>query len=396
MNNLHIAIDARLSPAAPGGVFQTVLGVAYGLSQLDPQSERYTFLVNEDYNGWLDKHLGQNSDILKLRTPGRWSLAKRKWWSGSRLIRPRLADSDTRLEELGFDGIHLLLPMGFRTEIASVYHVHDLQHLHYPEYFQRRTLQTRHAVFPALCRQASRVITMTQWGKEDVIKRLDISPDKISVVGWGAVVPTSAGSTSRDADAICHDFQLEKPFAYFPAKGYPHKNHLRLIAAIAQLRDEAGMRIPLILTGADGAATSAIASSIKSYRLEHQVRHLGFVPSETVRALFELCRCVVFPSCFEGWGLPISEAISLGKPIVCSASTCLPEVARDAAIYFDASDSRAIADKLRQVWTQSDLRTDLKTRAIQVARSMTWEKTAQALREIYRTEFGRLQSRTAA
>jgi glycosyltransferase involved in cell wall biosynthesis len=388
LSGLRIAIDARLTPTAPGGVLQVVIGMAHGLSQLTDGDEKYSFLVEAAYDGWLDAYVGDNCRIVRADGAAQVTKSLRNLSVRLGLAKLAVPKSDGMIERHGFDGIHFLLPMGFRTCLPSVYQIHDLQHLHFPEYFHRRTRLLRDAMYNTLCGQASRIFTMTNWGKLDLVKRLRVSADKVTVVPWGSVLNAYSEPSPAQLDQVRNEFGLAEPFAFYPAKAYPHKNHKRLLQAVARLRDVENLRVPLILSGADGAASATIEKTIAGLRLEDQVRHLGFVDGPTMAALFNLCHGVVFPSLFEGWGLPVTEAMSLQKPIACADATCLPEVARDAAVYFDPYDVPSIAEQIARVWTDNRLRDQLQQRAVQVAGALTWENTARQFRSHYRNIFG--------
>lgn len=394
--SLRIAIDARLTTGAPGGLMQVVIGMAHGLSRLDDGNEEYSFLVRPDYDGWLDEYLGRNCRVQHCSTKRSWRRTIRKVANRFGRCRPEVAHSDGCVERNGFDGVHFLLAMGFKTRLPNVYHVHDLQHLHYPEHFCRRTLAVRSVVFDTLCRQASRVFTMTNWGKQDLVQRIGMPAEKVAVVPWGSVLSAYSEPSPTELKKIQDKYQLAQPFAFYPAKAYPHKNHLGLLQAVAQLRDRHGLILPLLFSGAQGVASNAIERTIADLGLGNQVRHLGFVEPDVVAALFRLCHCLVFPSLFEGWGLPITEAMSLRKPIACSNATCLPEVARDAAIYFDPRRPEEIAEALARIWIDVGLRQQLACSAEDVAATLTWENTARQFRSHYRDLFGSKANQTAA
>ncbi|MFP6614341.1 MAG: glycosyltransferase family 1 protein [Pirellulales bacterium] len=386
MSAPRIAIDARMTPTSPGGVLQVVIGMAHGLSQLTDGNEEYTFLVDSSYDGWLDVYLGDNCQLLQVGFTS--SVTLRSAAARMGFAKPAVPKSDGTVERQGYDGIHFLLPMGFRTRVPSFYQIHDLQHLHFPENFSRRTRLLRDAMYAAMCGQATRVFTMTAWGKQDAVDRLRLEPEKIDVVPWGSVLSAYREPSSEKLDQVCNKYRLNGPFALFPAKAYAHKNHGRLLKAIARLRDQEQLRVPLVLCGAPGAATASIDRTIARLCLKDQVRHLGFVGSDDITALFHRCHCVVFPSLFEGWGLPITEALSLKRPIACANAACLPEVAGDAAAYFDPLNVKSMAYQIRQVWTNAELRKRLAQNARGVVRNLTWKNTAQQFRTHYRDIFG--------
>jgi glycosyltransferase involved in cell wall biosynthesis len=149
---------------------------------------------------------------------------------------------------------------------------------------------------------------------------------------------------------------LTAPFFFFPAHSWLHKNHARLVEAFQQVASELPADIKLVMTGRPFPEDHPAAVLIRDNNLSSRVVHLGFRSPLEIRALFQGCLSLVFPSLFEGYGMPVAEAIIAGKPVLCSNVTSLPELAGDAAHTFDPKSVEEIAYSLLDVATKSELR----------------------------------------
>src|SRR5262249_42109345 len=161
---------------------------------------------------------------------------------------------------------------------------------------------------------------------------------------------------------------------FYPAITWPHKNHIALLKALAVLREK-GTIIPLVASGHQQEFYRTIEQWIRQLHLQDQVRFVGFVDSIELQCLYRLCRGLAFPSKFEGWGLPVTEAFSLGVPVACSNVTSLPEVAGDAALLFDPDQPEQIADAVYKIWTDDTLRATLVQRGKDRSKLFSWDHT---------------------
>lgn len=403
MPPLRVVIDARRLPeGVAGGVEQVMIGLAHGLSSLEDGDEEYFFLTSPSDPEWIVPYLSGRCRVLPspgAHDPPRWRARlanvaplRAAWEVVSPVIGPRtipVARSDGTIERAGADVIHFPQQSAFLTDVASVYQPHDLQHRHLPRYFSPRTRLARDVTYRAFCAQASAVVMMTEWGRRDIIDAFGLAPDKVCVVPGASVLgayPAPSAAQIRDTRA---KFALPDEFAFFPAQTFPHKNHLTLLDALAVARDRHGVTIPLVASGFQNAFFEKISRRADALGLRDQVRFVGFVSPVELRALYRLARCLVFPSTFEGWGLPIVEAMHEGLPVVCSDATSLPEVASGAAALFPAHDAEAMAGALIKVWADDALRAELIVRGRARATELSWGRTAVMFREIYRRVAGR-------
>jgi glycosyltransferase involved in cell wall biosynthesis len=180
-------------------------------------------------------------------------------------------------------------------------------------------------------------------------------------------------------------YRLERPFAIFPAVTWPHKNHLRLFEALAAVRARHGLVVPLVCTGSRHSPFwPQIETCLDALDLRAQVRFLGFVPDDDLRALYRLSQFLVMPTLFESDSFPIYEAWLEGVPVVCSNVCSLPDQVLDAGIVFDPEDTDSIADAIVRVATNGSLRDDLRERGYRRVKDFDWDRTARAYRAVFR------------
>jgi glycosyltransferase involved in cell wall biosynthesis len=400
---LRVCIDARLSGSGTvGGVEQFVIGLARGLSQLEDETAEYSFLTYADNDEWLRPYIGGSCQILHglgaTRRPA-WSRVFRK----APFIRAtayKLYDpirkrkqkqttlpppkSDGLVEYEKFDVMHFPTQNAFLTDIPSIYQPWDLQHVHLPQYFTTEVIQKRETEYRAFCAQAAMVVAATSWQKQDLITQYELAAEKVRVIAPAPVVEFYPVPTEADLDNVRKKFALPPRFFFYPAQTWPHKNHIGLLQALALVSEREGAIIPLVLSGKRNEHFPAIEKKIAELNLGGQTMFLDYVSTLELQSLYRLCRAMVFPSLFEGFGMPILEAFLVGAPTACSNVTSLPEQAGDAALIFDPSDTEQMARTLFRLWSDDALCQDLATRAQKRVSSFTWDRTARTFRAHYR------------
>jgi glycosyltransferase involved in cell wall biosynthesis len=163
----------------------------------------------------------------------------------------------------------------------------------------------------------------------------------------------------------------------------PRKNHFALLDAYRALKDEGTARFPLVLAGGKGWLMDGMAEQLEGLDPDHDLICTGYVTDDELRWLYENCAAMIYPSLFEGFGMPVLEALSLGAPVLCSHTSSLPEVGGDAAIYFDPGSPLDIAAAMRRFAAEQWDRNSLKDAALRQAADFSWRKSAAALRELY-------------
>jgi glycosyltransferase involved in cell wall biosynthesis len=393
---MRVALDARLESGDRGGVEQVIIGLAAGLSALTDAPDEYLFLVHPEHRDWLAPYLGgscRTIDAEALPSPAavapRRSPPRRAAGKLARVIgygrpkRPELGPSDPAVDRHGVDLMHFTMQVGFRTSLPSMFMPQDLQHVHLPQFFSRQVLLERDTLYRALADQASVVVANSQFGKRDLEASFGLPPSKVAVVPYAPVIDVYGEPTSAEHEATRAALRLPDAFALYPAKAWLHKNHRRLLDALCILREQ-GLVIPMVFTGAQNGFDEAVTRSAMELGVADQIHFTGFVKPVQLASIYRTARFMVFPSLFEGWGMPILEAFAAGLPVACSNVTCLPDLAGGAALIFDPLQPRDIAAKMRQLWSGEGLRSDLATRGRARVAQFSWDRTARLVRAHYR------------
>lgn len=395
MTALRVCIDARLPGGMFGGIEQAIIGLAAGLSRFEDGDEEYLFLCHPDHDEWLRPYLSGPCRPLHTRMeyPGQGGLARVKRALRERLplkgLKRAVISSDGTAERAGAEVMHLAIQEAFLTEIPSIYQPHDLQHLHLPERFSERSRRRREIVYRTYCRRAELVVAMTTWGSRDLMERYALRPDRVAVIPWGSVLREYPAPTAQDLDELRVRIGLPEGFLLYPSQTWPHKNHEGLLEAIALIRDRQGVAIPLVCPGRLSGEFKGIKARMRELGLASTTRFPGFVSPLELRGLYELATGLVFPSLFEGWGLPVCEAFSAGLAVASSNATSLPNLVGDAGLLFDPNDTEQMADRIWTLWSDPELRDELTQRGRERAETFSFDRTAKLFRARYRQLAGR-------
>lgn len=390
-----ICLDARLIEGIAGGVQQVLVGLATGFSELKDGDEEYYFLTYRNLDSWIRPFLRGPCIPLPVDAPFKIKIRNNSIYSYILPIYQRLKKlkplnikipaSDGTIEKIGVDLIHFTTQIGFLTSIPSLYCPHDLQHLHFPHFFSASELSYREHLYKTFCQQAKVVIAMTKFGKNDLIKNYGLSEDKIKIVPWApSIFPNP---TSERIEQIKTKFNLPEKFIFYPAQTWEHKNHINLLIALSIIIKD-NKKIYLVCSGFQNEFYKHIKKKVQALKLENNVKFVGFINREDVGILYKLAEFTIFPSRFEGWGLPILESISSGTPVACSNIEVFKEQLDEAVHYFNPEDPYDIAKTILQLWTDQKLRDSLKKKGKTISQKYTWLNTAILLRSIYRKTIG--------
>jgi glycosyltransferase involved in cell wall biosynthesis len=395
---MRVCLDARLVSGERGGVEQVIIGLADGLSRLTDASDEYLFLVDREHSDWLKPYVGGPCRMLESEdspVPDRGGFAGGRGRRALTRMRkrvglpaasrpPGLRPADRAVERAGVDLMHFTMQVGFRTSIPSIFQPQDLQHLHLPEFFSAEALAERDVLYRTLCDQATMVVANSAWGRRDLIDSLGLPDDKVRTIPYAPVIQAYAQPSLEDVARTRTRLGLPETFALYPAKAWPHKNHLRLLEALRILRDQHGLVVPVVLTAHQGDFDIPVRKEASRLGLSEQVIFTGFVDPIALRSLYRLARLLIFPSLFEGWGMPVLEAFAAGLPVACSNVTCLPDVTAGAARLFDPRDPAEIAAAIGDLWTDESKRAELAHLGLARASLFSWDRTAGMFRAHYR------------
>lgn len=263
--------------------------------------------------------------------------------------------------------------------------VHDLQPLTMGEHFSRvKRAYLRATVGPSV-RRALWVTTLSRWVATDVVRRCRVDPGRMVLLPAGApqpvVVPAARLAEVRTRYGLDGD-----PYVLYPAITYPHKNHVTLLRALALVRARGG-ELRAVLTGGAGPAEATVRAEIDRLGLQGIVCRPGRVPLADLTALYAGATAVTLPSRYEGFNLPVLEAMGAGCPVLASRVTALPEVVDDAGVLLDPDDPVAWAEAMVAM-TRPDERARWSALARARAARFSWDASADALAELYRRPLG--------
>lgn len=294
---------------------------------------------------------------------------------------------------------HMLLPFEMSGTGADIFHypsfnmpivnsrpsvvtVHDLIYYLHPEACPGRAAHIyARFMFDVVVKRATRIITVSEFSKKEIVESLGVDPRKISVIHNGVsglyrpVQDTERIAQVRDRYGITGDY------IFYAGNHQPRKNLSRLISAFSALKN--GRDCRLVLTGMVEPRRAELYDSVKGMGLSGRVLFIGAVPEEDLPALYSSALLFAFPSLLEGFGLPPLEAFACGTPVVASNASSIPEVVGDAALTFDPLDTGAMATAIDRVLSSADLRREMREKGFARAGRFTWEATAGKTLNVY-------------
>lgn len=271
----------------------------------------------------------------------------------------------------------------------TVLTVHDLSYIRYPETADAGLRAYLNRAVPRSVARADLVLADSRSTRDDLIELFSTDPAKIQVL-YPGVESRFHPIVARDLlDRITERYGLHFPFTLSVGTLQPRKNYVRLIEAFGQMKGMAdgdtrrGMR--LVIVGGKGWLYEEIFARVETLGLADAVLFLGRLPDEDLPALYNLAELFVFPSLYEGFGLPVLEAMACGVPVVCSNASSLPEVVGDAGLMVDPHDVEGLASAMARVIADKALRARMVERGFTRAREFTWTAAAERLLEVYTT-----------
>ena len=256
-----------------------------------------------------------------------------------------------KLHHMDFDLVHSMIGY-IHPDLAAYPNILtalDLQHLYHREFFTPEEWNERDRLYRESALKARHIVCISEHTRQDMHRHYQVPLEKMTTV-W--LVPSRQVwnvLSSPVRENILGKMGVVSPFLFFPAHSWPHKNHVRLLEAFARIRTQLPEDMKLVLTGRPFPAGHPALQVISELGLSKYVTHLGYRSPLEMQALYQGCFMLVFPSLFEGFGMPIAEAMIAGKPVVCSNRTSLPEIAGEAALTFDPTNINEIGTRILEV-----------------------------------------------
>jgi glycosyltransferase involved in cell wall biosynthesis len=393
---MKIVVDFRKYDGVVGGVERAVLEVS---RQLGRAGHQLVLLPKASRLAEVRQELAgvPNLAFLPLDVRSHVMSLRNAWIDGARIqdIADRVA------ADVVYHPYNWSFP--YRKRAPTVLTVHDVIPLTFREAMglARNRLLYRPGMRLA-CRLNDRVVTVSQFSKQDMARRLGVAGDKIRVIPNGIRAPHPP-RPSLEADLL-RRFDLQRGFVLYVGGIHERKNVPRLIAAFARLARGTGYPGSLLVTGRVAGAPyqermrRVCEEAVRRSGMEGRVTFTGFISDEELDTLLRRATCLAYPSLYEGFGIPVLEAMNAGTPVLTSSTTALPEVADGAALLVDPLDEEAMAAGLAHLIADPHLRASLARAGRQWAASFTWERTAGAYLDLFielstRASVGRTQVR---
>jgi len=364
---VRIGIDAR--KLHDFGIGTYIRNLLRELATIDHASEYVLLTRPEDVS--VAASLGENFRAIPDRS-GHYSIAEQ--------ISIPLAVRRERLDL--FHATHYVLPA--LTPSKTVVTIHDCIHLMFPDYLRHWLghAYARASLYTA-AHKSDRIFTVSEQSKRDILKFFNVPPDKIVVTPNAIDDRFSVPPSEEYVLQIRERYQLSHSYLLYVGNIKPHKNLERLIEAFHLVRSQGRFELELLIIGDEISKLQALRRAVHKYDIHRYVRFLGYVPDKTLAVLYRLATVFVFPSLYEGFGLPPLEAMASGTPVVTSNVSSLPEVVGDAAVLVDPYSARSIADGILSVLRSTHLREDLRQRGYRRAQEYSWARSVQRVREVY-------------
>ena len=364
---MRIAIDAR--KLHDFGIGTYIRNLLRQLARMDRENEYVLLCQEADME--VGAHLGENFRTVLEPSPN-YSLREQihvPWV----LMRER---PDV------YHAPHYVLPTGVRAR--SVVTIHDCIHLMFPQYLPNRAAHAyARATMWSAAKRSSCILTVSEASKRDILHFFSVPSDKVVVIPNAIDERFWRPFSEEDVWRVRERYQLDQRFVLYVGNIKPHKNLVRLIEAFSELRRGDFDDVRLLIIGDEISKLPALRRAVHRHKLHKHVRFLGYLPDETLAILYRLASVFVFPSLYEGFGLPPLEAMASGTPVVTSNVSALPEVTGDAAVLADPYDVESIVEGIRRVLSDPELAAEMRRKGLIRAREFSWERSVAKTLEVY-------------
>ncbi len=372
MASMRVLIDAHMVGQKETGNETYIAGLLQGLHRQTPDIE---ILVATTDPGALRQAIDEPDSYRLIQVSG----------SASRRLLlefPRIA------KRYQIDLIHMTYFCPPRISCAVVTSVHDICFRHHPEWFSMRDRLVLNAGVGLSCRKSNTIITISDYSRQDLCEQYGLSAETVRVTRL-ACDKRFEPAGDREADAhVLSRYNVTRPYVFALGNLQPRKNLPRLLQAFRMVKEREQIPHRLILAGQPKYRESEIGMWIDKLGLEDSVRCTGYVHQDDLPALYRRADVFVYPSLFEGFGLPVLEAMACGTPVLASDRTSIPEVAGDAARLVDPERVEDICVALKELVLSPKLRLELADRGVLTASRFSWAQTADETARIYRDIIG--------
>jgi glycosyltransferase involved in cell wall biosynthesis len=373
---VRIGLEITAAVQQSGGIGRYVREMLSALSDIDQSNQYRLFYASKNRSNHTVLDLPENFRVRQLPMNDIW-LAR--IWQRIRLPLP------VELITGSLDIYHspdFTLPPTL-SDIPTLLTVHDLSFLRTPESAAPGLRGYLEVAVKRSVKLATHVLADSQSTKDDLIELYATPEDKITVLYAGVSSAFHPVTDSNQLMKVRKHYKLgEKPFVLSVGTLQPRKNHVTLIKAFEQALSDSEYN--LVLAGGQGWSYEEVHELVRSRGLQHRVLFPGFVADEDLSALYSSADVMAFPSLYEGFGLPVLEAMACGVPVLASNTSCLPEVAGGAAVFVNPKNVEAMSDALLKLVSNVDLRKTLREKGFERVEQFSWQSSAVKLLGVYR------------
>ncbi len=365
---MHIAIDAHSVGAQLAGNETYAVNLIKALAEID-QSNRYTLYVTRQ--SAVDRFANRWSNFSVKRTLPHTPLVRI----------PITLAAELRKNPVDVLHVQYTAPPLARCPIVAT--IHDLSFEHLPETFKRRSRAQLRLTVRSTAKRAAQILTLSEFSRRDIIDTYKIEPARVYVTPAAAPPHFRVETNEAELRRIRETYKLERDYILALGSIQPRKNLARLIRAYSTLQNKSNKLPELVIAGKRGWLEAETMRAAEQSRARNNIRFIGYVPENDLPPLFTAATCFVYPSYFEGFGLPVVEAMQCGTPVIAGNRTSLPEVVGEAAVLVDPFDENAIARALSDLIHNPDYRTSLSTKGLERAKTFSWANTARLTLHAY-------------
>jgi len=269
-----------------------------------------------------------------------------------------------------------------RLNLPTVMTVHDLIFERFPQHHKATNRAFLRVGMPLFVRAATHLIAVSRHTAQDLASLYQVPTSKVTVIHEG-VESDFQLPTSMEIDDIRTRYSPNRPYFLMLGTLEPRKNHLLALTALAKLKN-LGYPHRLVIAGGKGWLFEPVSKAVVELGLANDVSFTGYVPAQDLPGLYGAAQLFLLPSQYEGFGLPLLEAMACGAPVICSRASSLPELAGDAALYIDTTDADGLVAAIRKIVDHPELALTLRDAGIRQAQNFTWQATAKQTAALYR------------
>lgn len=364
---MKIGIDMRMLNWS--GIGRYTYNLVDGLMRIDKDNEYILFLNEDD----IDNYTITNENFSKKPLSSKVFSLEGHYQLTSSLWRERL--------DL-FHSLHFPVPLLWRHNLVTT--IHDLIPLIYPESLPSRMSRIYcYLMMRAAARKSRRVIANSYYTGRDIVRYLKISESKVKVIYEGVNENYHPVQNESRLRKVKERYKTSEKFIFYVGHWKPYKNILRLMRAFHKLKIKTKIPHKLVIGGRKDPNYREIPALARNLGLEDDIIFPGYIPEEDLPILYSAAKLFIFPSLYEGFGLPVLEAMACGVPVVSSNTSSLPEIAGDAAIFVNPCSTEEIAQAMQEVLRDEKLRQKLIQKGLARAKLFAWEKTSRETLQVY-------------